>query len=84
MVARSAGSFLGGFFNNPGLVAIALGIGALLVFRKPITEAFASIGSSISGGLGDININLPSINLPSFEFPDFNIDFGDLFGGFQD
>ena len=86
MVAREAGTFLGGFFNNPGLVAIALGIGALLVFRKPITEAFANFKLP--------SINLPDVNFgdfkfPDIKFPDFNIqfptfeaptfDFGNLF-----
>jgi len=78
MVARSAGTFLGGFFNNPGLVAIALGIGALLVFRKPITEAFANFKLP--------DINLPDVNFGDFKFPDFDFKFPDFnldFGGFD-
>jgi len=48
MVSESEGSFLGGLFKSPGIVAIAaLGIG-LFIFRKPITEAFAGLGGSIS------------------------------------
>jgi len=88
MVARSAGSFLGGFFNNPGLVAIALGIGALLVFRKPIQEAFASFGENF-GKLPPITlppINFPALPaFPEIKFPEFPAfpDFGDLFSGFQ-
>jgi len=70
MVAKSAGSFLGGFFNNPGLVAIA-GIGiALFIFRKPIQEAFANFGTSI-GNLG--NITLPEIKLPEIKLPDITL-----------
>jgi len=46
--AKDAGSTIGGFFNNPGIVAIAaLGI-ALFIFRKPIQEAFAGLGGSLS------------------------------------
>jgi len=68
MVAKEAGSFLGGFFNNPGLVAIALGIGALLVFRKPIQEAFASFGENF-GKIPDIT--LPEIKFPEIKFPEW-------------
>jgi len=48
MVSQNEGSFLGGLFKSPGIVAIAaLGV-VLFVFRKPITEAFAGLGGSIS------------------------------------
>ena len=81
MVAKQAGSFLGGFFNNPGLVAIALGIGALLVFRKPIQEAFASFGENF-GKLPSITlteIKLPDFNFPEIKLPDFGFPkIGDL------
>jgi len=72
--ARSAGSFIGGIFNNPGIVILgALAIG-LLFFQNDIKKAFASLG----GSLGDITlpeinlptINLPTINLPEIKFPE--------------
>jgi len=90
MAAKSVGSFLGGILNNPGAVAIALGIGALLVFRKPITEAFASFGENF-GKLPDIT--LPTINFPDFKFPEFPEikfpdfkfpEFPDVFAGTND
>jgi len=95
--ARAAGSFLGGIANNPGIIIIALAIGALLIFRKPITEAFGSLGESITSGIGGIGTSitegfaglkfpeLPDINFPEFPeitFPEFP-DFTDLFSGFQ-
>jgi len=47
-VSRSAGSAFGGFFNNPGIVAIAaLGIG-LFIFREPIIKALSGLGGSLS------------------------------------
>jgi len=46
--AKDAGSSIGGFFNNPGIVAIAaLGIG-LFIFREPITKALQGLGGSLS------------------------------------
>jgi len=86
--ARAAGSFLGGIFNNPGIVIIAaIGL-ALFIFKDRISEAFGSIGQNFGNiELPDINlpdINLPDINFPEFpefpEFPDFG-DFFDFFGG---
>jgi len=81
--ARAAGSFLGGIFNNPGIIIIGLVLGGLFLFRDKISGAFGSLGE----GLGDINITLPEIKLPEITFPDFNFpdfpDFSDLFGGFQ-
>jgi len=89
--ASGAGSFLGGLTNNPGAVAIAVILGALFLFRNQITSAFGSLGETIGGGLGDINVNLPSFdldfpdfNFPDFNFPDFNIDFGDPFANIQE
>jgi len=83
-----AGGFLGGLFNNPGIVVLgALGI-ALLFFAGDIRKAFGSLGESIGGGLGNINITLPEIKFPEFpafpafpeiKFPDFK--FPDIFGG---
>jgi len=68
--AKSAGSFIGGIFNNPGIVILgALAIG-LLFFQKDIRGAFGSLGESISGGLGDINIQLPELKFPEIKFPD--------------
>jgi len=83
--ARAAGSFLGGLANNPAIVIIALVLGGLFIFRDRISGAFGSLGESLSGGLGDINIQLPEINLPEIKlpeitFPEFNFpDFTNLF-----
>jgi len=47
--ASDEGSFLGGLFKSPGIVAIAaLGV-VLFIFREPITQAFKGLGGSISG-----------------------------------
>jgi len=74
MVSRSAGSFLGGILNNPGAVALgAIAIG-LFIFRRPIQEAFASVGESL-GNLGNINVSLPEVSLPEVSIPEI--------GGFQ-
>lgn len=64
-VSRSAGGFLGGLFNNPGLVALgALAIG-LFLFRDKISEFF-------QGAFDDFGkIELPSITLPEIKFPEF-------------
>lgn len=43
MVKKDEGSFLGGFFNNPGTVAIALVLGGLFIFRKQISEAVGGL-----------------------------------------
>jgi len=90
--ARAAGSFLGGLANNPAIVIIALVLGGLFIFKDRISEAFASLGESISGGIGDITlpeINLPTINLPEINFPEFPAfpelpDFSGLFQQQQD
>jgi len=77
--ARAAGSFLGGLANNPAIVIIALVLGGLFIFRDRISGAFGSLGESLSGGLGDINIQLPEIKLPEINFPEFNFpDFPDF------
>jgi len=89
--AKSAGSFIGGIFNNPGILILgALTIG-LLFFQKDIRNAFGGIAE----GFGKIDIQLPEIKFPEFNFPeikfpdfnfpeinfpDFNIDFGDPLG----
>jgi len=86
--ARSAGSFLGGIFNNPGIIILGALAIALLFFQKDIKNAFGSLGSSLGDiTLPEINlptINLPTINLPSFEFPSFEFpkfEFPSIFGG---
>jgi len=87
--ARAAGSFLGGLANNPAIVIIALVLGGLFIFKDRISEAFASVGSSIGAGIGDIElppIVLPTINLPEINFPEFPAlpDFSGLFQQQQD
>jgi len=63
--AKSAGSFIGGLFNNPTFLILgALGIG-LLFFQKDIRNAFGSLGTSLG------NITLPDIQLPSL--PDIQL-----------
>jgi len=91
--ARAAGSFLGGIFNNPGIVILGLALGGLLIFRDKISEAFASIPGAVASGIGDINIQLPSFEFPKIELPEFKFpeiefpelpDFAGLFSGFQE
>jgi len=68
--ARSAGSFLGGIFNNPGIVILGGLAIALLFFQGDIRKAFGDLGK----GFGQITlpeIKLPEINFPEFKFPDF-------------
>lgn len=87
--AKSIGSGLGAFFNNPGVIILGALAVVLLFFRGDIRNAFGSLGESIAGGvgaIGDINIQLPEFTLPDIKFPDFNIDFpsfdfGGIFGG---
>jgi len=75
--SRAAGSFLGGIFNNPGIVILgALGI-ALVFFAGDIRKAFAGFGESF-GKIELPDITLPPINFPAITFPDFNIDFPDF------
>jgi len=91
--AKSAGSFIGGIFNNPTFLILGALTIALLFFQKDIRNAFGSLGESIGGGLGDINIQLPEFKFPEFtfpeikfpefkfpdfEFPDINIDLPDF------
>lgn len=65
---RGAGSFLGGFLNNPAVVILgALGI-VFLFFGGDIRKAFGSLGESISK-IG--SVSLPDINFPDFNFPEF-------------
>jgi len=46
--SKDAGSFLGGVFNNPGVVLLgALALG-LIIFRVPITQALGNFGKSVS------------------------------------
>jgi len=72
---RGAGGFLGGFFNNPGVVIIAGVAIALFLFRDKISGAFGSLGESI-GNIG--NVEFPDIQFPTIEFPQINIDFPDF------
>jgi len=68
--AKSAGSFIGGIFNNPTFLILGALAIALLFFQKDIRNAFASLGA----GLGDITlpaITLPEIKFPEFKFPEF-------------
>jgi len=68
--AKAAGQFLGGIFNNPGVIILGGLAIALLFFQKDIRNAFGSLGA----GLGDITlpaITLPEIKFPEFKFPDF-------------
>lgn len=82
--ARSIGTGVGAFFNNPGVIILGALAVILLFFRGDIRNAFGSLGQGITeglGGLGDININLPEFNFPDITFPSF--DFGGLFQGFN-
>jgi len=80
VVAKSAGSFLGGIFNNPGIIAIAaIGI-TLFIFKDRISEFFAGLKFP----------EFPDITFPEFpafpEFPDITFpefpDFGSFFDNF--
>jgi len=82
---QAAGGFAGGFFNNPGVVAV-IGIVAailipLLIFRKNIAEFFNQ-----GVQLPDVNIEIPNpfegfefpnpfegFEFPSFELPSFEL-----------
>jgi len=77
MVAKTAGSFLGGLFNNPGALIGLIALGGLFIFRDKISDFFQKGFDSF----GKIDIDLPDfpeINFPSFpeinfpEFPDFS------------
>jgi len=62
VVARSAGSFLGGILNNPGAVIALVALGAIFFFRNDIRKAFENIST----------FEFPAIELPKFpEFPSF-------------
>jgi len=77
---RGAGGFLGGLFNNPGVVILGGLAIALVFFSGDIRKAFGSLGESI-GSIGDIE--LPDITLPTINFPEINIDFPDFSAAFQ-
>jgi len=73
--AKAAGSFFGGLFGNPVVALLLLGLGALLIFRKDITNF-------LDKGIG--NITLPDITLPDITLPDITLpDFSGIFEGFQ-
>ena len=84
---RGAGGFLGGLFNNPGIVILGGLAIALAFFSGDIRKAFGSLGESI-GNIGSLelpDIQLPTINFPEITFPSFGDitfpSFGDIFGG---
>jgi len=66
VVAKGAGSFLGGILNNPGAIILGGIAIALLFFSSDIRKAFGSFGESFG------KIELPDINLPQFNFPEIN------------
>lgn len=70
--AKKAGQFLGGIFNNPGVVILGLAAIVLVFFQGDIRRAFGSFGES----LGQINIELPDI-----QFPDVGGAIGGALGG---
>jgi len=49
VTAKSAGSGIGAFFNNPGIIGIALVIGGLFIFREPIQKAISNLAGGIGG-----------------------------------
>lgn len=75
-----AGGFLGGFFNNPGVVIIAALAVVFVFFSGDIRKAFGSLGESI-GSIGDVQLpditlptfNFPEITFPTFEFPEITL-----------
>jgi len=69
---RGAGGFFGGIANNPGIVAIAVILGALVLFSGDIRKAFGSFGENF-GTVQLPTIELPSFELPSFELPSFEL-----------
>lgn len=63
---RAAGGFLGGIANNPGIIIVAVALGALFFFRSDIRKAFE--------GLGNISLpQLPSVSFPEITFPSIDI-----------
>jgi len=86
--AKAAGSFFGAIFGNPIVALLLLGLGALLIFRKDITNF-------LDKGIG--NITLPEIKLPDITLPDITLpdipnpfedfkfpDFSGFFTGLQE
>jgi len=75
--SKAAGSFLGGITNNLGVVGIALGLGALFIFRDKISDFFQKGFESLK--FPDINIDLPAF--PEIKFPEFPAfpDFSNIF-----
>jgi len=65
--SKAAGSFLGGITNNLGVVGIALGLGALFIFRDKISDFFQKGFDSLKFP----DINLGDINFPEIKFPEF-------------
>jgi len=62
--SRVAGSFLGGIFNNPGVILLGGLAIALFLFRDKISEAVGGLGEGL------VNVNLPEIKLPDITFPE--------------
>jgi len=80
IAGSAAGGAAGGFFNNPGVIAIA-GIAitiitTLLIFRKDIGEFFGNLRLP---ELPEINLpGLPDITFPSFDFEFPTFEFPDI------
>jgi len=90
VAGAAAGGAAGGFFNNPGAIALA-GIAitivtSLLIFRKDISNFFGNLSlpqlpEIALPSFPDINIDFPTFEFPEFPditFPDINIDFPDF------
>ena len=71
-MVKKAGQFAGGFFNNPGVIILGLGIAAIAFFRGDIRNVFGSLGQSLANITSpSITIEAPTINLPPlFGAPD--------------
>jgi len=93
VVAKAAGGFLGGIFNNPGIVIIAALAITLFIFRDKISEAFANFDpfKNLTNPFENFEITNPfeDFEFPTFEnpfadfeFPDFGSFFDDFFGQF--
>lgn len=71
-MVKKAGQFAGGFFNNPGVIILGLGIAAIAFFRGDIRNVFGSIGQSLGNITApSITIEAPTINLPGFPVDPF-------------
>jgi len=95
VAGRSVGTGIGSALSSPfglGVLGVGALLGGLIIFRKQIANFFNNLPGQIAGGLGDINIQLPSIEFPDITFPDItfpdfkfpDITFPDFFGGGDD